>query len=105
VNKNSPTGWSRTGWYSWVRVVVADGGAANLTVRYIGSGLPGGQVSYTVSIFRTVTIIQPWEQALPDGFIGSMVLESDRPIVALGNVIAGNFPGDTDLMYNGVAGP
>jgi hypothetical protein len=104
VNKNSPA-WTRAGWNSWVRVLVADGGAANLTVRYIGSGLPGGQVSYTIPIFRTTTLIQGWDQALPNGFTGSMVLESDRPIVALGNVIAGSFPGDTDLMYNGVAGP
>jgi hypothetical protein len=33
-----------------------------------------------------------------------VVLESDRPIIALGDVVTGNFAGDTDLMYNGVSG-
>ncbi len=33
-----------------------------------------------------------------------MIINSDKPIVALGDVIAGAFPGDTDLMYEGVAG-
>jgi hypothetical protein len=105
VNKNSPTAASRTGWSSWVRVLVADGGAANLTVRYIGQGLPGGEASYTIPIYRTTTLIQPWDGALPDGFTGSAILESDQPIVALVDVTTGNFAGDPDLMYGGVAGP
>ena len=105
VNKNSPTAASRTGWNSWVRVLVADGGAANLTVRYISPDLPGGEASYTIPIYRTTTLIQPWDAALPDGFTGSAVLESDQPIVALVDVTTGNFGGDPDLMYNGVAGP
>lgn len=105
VNKNSPTAGSRTGWNSWVRVMVADGAGANLRIRYISPDLPGGEVSYVTSVYRTATFIQPWEQGLPDGFTGSMVIESDRPIVALGNVTTGVFPGDTDLMYEGVVGP
>jgi len=105
VNKNSPTGSSRTGWSSWVRVMTTDGGPANLTIRYVDPSLPGGQVAYSTSMYRTATFIQAWEQALPDGFAGSMVIDSDRPIVALGNVTAGPFPGDTDLMYEGIVGP
>lgn len=105
VNKNSPTAASRTGWSSWVRVLVADGGAANLTVRYIGPGLPGGESSYTIPIYRSTTLIQPWDGALPDSFTGSAILESDQPIVALADVTTGNFAGDPDLMYSGVAGP
>jgi len=102
VNKNSATGASRTGWSSWVRVMVTDGGAANLRIRYIDPSLPGGELSYSTSMYRTATFITPWEQGLPDGFAGSMVIESDRPIVALGNVTTGSFPGDSDLMYEGV---
>jgi hypothetical protein len=104
VNKNSLSGWNRNGLLSWVRVVVPDGGAANLTVRYFGAGLPGGQTSYTIPIYRSTTLFQALEQALPEGFAGSAVLESDRPIIALGDVITGNFAGDTDLMYDGVSG-
>jgi len=99
VNKNSPTGASRTGWNSWVRVMVADGGWANVTVRYIGTG---GEFSYTTPLYRAATFIQPWESVLPDGFVGSAIIESDRPIVALGNVTAGAYAGDTELIYNGV---
>jgi hypothetical protein len=85
--------------------MAADGGAANLTIHYIDPSLPGGQVAYSTSMYRTVTFIQAWEQGLPDGFSGSMIIESDRPIVALGNVTAGPFQGDPDLMYEGVVGP
>lgn len=105
VDKNAPTGASRTGWNSWVRVMAADGGPANLTIRYFDPSLPGGQVAYGTSMYRTATFIQAWEQGLPDGFSGSMIIESDRPIVALGNVTAGPFQGDPDLMYEGVVGP
>lgn len=104
VNKNSLSGWNRNGLTSWLRIIVADGGAANLTVRYFGGGLPGGQAAYTVSIYRSATIIQAWDQAIPEGFTGSVVLESDSPIIALGDVVTGNFAGDHDLMYNGVSG-
>jgi hypothetical protein len=82
--------------------MVTDGGAANLRIRYIDPSLPGGELSYSTSMYRTATFITPWEQGLPDGFAGSMVIESDRPIVALGNVTTGSFPGDSDLMYEGV---
>ena len=105
VNKNALTGGSHTGWNSTVRVMVADGGPANLNIRYIDPSLPGGQVAYSTSMYRTATFIQAWEQGLPDGFSGSMVIESDRPIVALGNVTAGYFQGDADFMYEGVLGP
>jgi hypothetical protein len=104
VNKNSLSGWNRNGLTSWIRVIVPDGGAANLTVRYFGPGLPGGLAAYTIPIYRSATLIQAWDQAIPEGFAGSVVLESDRPIVALGDVVTGNFAGDTDIMYNGVSG-
>ena len=105
VNKNSATGNDRTGWNSWVRVMVVDGGGANLHIRYIDPSLPGGEVAYDTSMYRTATFIQGWEQGLPDGFAGSMIIESDRPIVALGDDTVGPFGGDPDLMYEGVTAP
>jgi hypothetical protein len=42
---------------------------------------------------------------LPDGFAGSAILESDRPIVALANLTTDVFVGDTDLLYNGIPLP
>jgi len=84
-----------------VRVMVADGGPANLTIHYVD---PSGEVAYSTSMYRTNTFVQAWEQGLPDGFSGSMVIDSDRPIVALGNVTTGYFGGDPDFMYEGVVG-
>lgn len=102
VDKNALGVFNRTGWHSWVRIITADGGAANITVRYFGGGLPDGQTSYGLSIYRSATIIQPWDNALPASFIGSAVIESDRPIAVIVDVVAGSFPGDPDIMYNGV---
>jgi hypothetical protein len=103
VAKNSPSAATRTGWYSTVRVMAVDGGPANLTIHYFDSSLPNGEVAYTTGMNRTNTFVQAWEQGLPDGFSGSMVIESDRPIVALGDVTTGNFGGDPNLMYEGVS--
>ncbi len=104
VDKNSPDGASRAGLTSWVQVATADGGAANLTIRYVSGDLPGGQYSYKMKVNGTAKLLQAWENNLPASFTGSMVIDSDKPIVALGDVIAGDYPGDTDLMYEGVPG-
>ena len=93
------------GWDSWFRVLVADGGEANVTIRYKGLDLPGGEVSYTVHAFREFTVFQPNESILPNGFAGTAILESDRPIVALANLTTDVFSGDPDLLYNGVPLP
>jgi hypothetical protein len=103
VDKDASTAANRTGWNSWVRIMVVDGGPANIRIRYIDPSLPWGEVAYDTSMYRTATFIQPWEQGLPAGFSGSMVVESDRPIVALADVTVGNFGGDPDLMYEGVS--
>jgi len=104
VDKNSPDGATRAGLSSWVEVATADGGAANLTITYVSSDLPTGKMSYQMKVTGTVKILQSWETSLPASFTGSMIIDSDKPIVALGDVIAGAYPGDTDLMYEGIAG-
>ena len=86
-------------------MLVADGGEANVRIRYIGLDLPGGEVSYTVHAQREFTVFQPQEDILPNGFAGTAILESDRPIVALGSLSTDVFTGDTDLLYNGVPLP
>ncbi len=91
------------GWNSWFRVMVADGGQANVTVRYYGLDLPGGSIAYTVPVDREFTVFQYLEWMLPDGFAGTAILESDRPIVALANLFTDVFGGDTDLLYNGIS--
>ncbi len=105
VDKNSPDGASRAGLNSWVQVATVDGGSANLTIQYVSGDLPGGQISYKTKISGSLKLLQSWESKLPASFTGSMVITSDKPIVALADVIAGAYPGDTDLMYDGVTAP
>jgi hypothetical protein len=102
LNKNYGPYNGHMGWNSWFRVLVADGGSANVRIRYFGLDLPGGEQSYTVSAFREFTVFQFNESFLPNGFAGTAILESDRPIVALGNIYTDVFTGDTDLTYNGI---
>jgi hypothetical protein len=105
LNKNFGTFQGRNGWNSFFRVLVADGGVANVRIRYLGLDLPGGERSYTVTAFREFTVFQGQEGILPNGFAGTAILESDRPIVALANLSTDVFAGDTDLLYNGIPLP
>jgi hypothetical protein len=105
LNKNYGPYQGKSGWNSWFRVLVADGGQANVRIRYVGLDLPGGEQSYTVTAFREFTVFQFNEGFLPDGFAGTAILESDRPIVALANIYTDVFAGDTDLLYNGIPLP
>jgi hypothetical protein len=90
-------------WNSWFRVMVADGGSANVTVRYYGFDLAEGSVAYTVAIDREFTVFQADEAGLPNGFAGTAIIEADRPIVALASIYADGAQGDPDLLYNGAA--
>jgi len=72
-------------------------------VNYYGLDLPGGHVAYTVPVDREFTVFQYLEPMLPDGFAGTAILESDRPIVALANLTTDVFKGDPDFLYNGIA--
>ena len=105
LNKNYGPFQGKTGWNSFFRVLVADGGVANVRIRYLGLDLPGGERSYTVTAFREFTVFQGQESILPNGFAGTAILESDRPIVALANLTTDVFTGDTDLLYNGIPLP
>jgi hypothetical protein len=105
LNKNYGPVGNKKGWNSWFRVLVADGGSANVEVRYFGLDIPGGEVAYTRQVFREFTVFQNEESILPDGFAGSAILTSDRPIVALANLTTDVFVGDTDLLYNAISLP
>ena len=95
----------RAGWNSWFRVLVADGGQANVCIRYVGFDLPGGEQRYCRAVSREFTVFQFNESILPNGFAGTAVLESDRPIVALANIYTDVFAGDTNVLYNGIPLP
>jgi hypothetical protein len=105
LNKSYGPYQGHRGWDSWFRVLVADGGQANVTIRYFGLDLPGGEQSYTRTAFREFTVFQFQEPFLPNGFAGTAIIESDRPIVVLANIYTDVFQGDTDLLYNGIPLP
>jgi hypothetical protein len=83
---------------SWIRVRVVDGGVATVRVRYTGGNLPGGQQTQTVTVHGTATIFQGGA-GLPAGFDGAAIVESDRPVVALGAYDFGG-AGDRGLLYD-----
>ena len=103
LNKNYGPARGGKGWNSWFRVMVADGGQANVAVRYFGLDLPGGTAGYSVVVDREFTVFQARDAVLPDGFAGTAIIESDRPIVALANLFTDVFSGDPDVLYNGIA--
>lgn len=105
LNKNFGPYQGKAGWNSWFRVLVADGGSANVRIRYFGLDLPGGEQSYNVAANREFTVFQFNEGFIPNGFAGSAIIESDRPIAVLANISTDVFAGDTDLLYNGVPLP
>jgi hypothetical protein len=103
LNKNYGPVGPASGWNSWFRVMIADGGSANVTVRYYGLDLPGGSISYTVPVNREFTVFQYLEERLPPGFAGTAIVESDKPLVAIANLFTDVFRGDPDLLYNGIS--
>jgi hypothetical protein len=103
LNKNYGAVGNARGWNSWFRVMIADGSAANVTVRYYGLDLPGGSVTYTLPVVREFTVFQYQEDVLPSGFAGTAIIESDKPLIAVANLFTDVFTGDPDLLYNGIS--
>ena len=90
---------------SWLRVMAADGGAANIRIRYFSSQLAGGEAdSATIGVQGLATIFQGNDPAIPGNFDGSAIIESDRPIVVVAAFDAGG-GGDSVMLYDGVTIP
>ena len=107
---------SAAGYNSWVSVTVADGSTANVTIQAVNdptSSAPGCAGSnYTSSVTKSVTGSFIFYQNAdsdngfspnPGCFWGGMVITSDKPIVAIGDVANDLVPGDTDGRYNAFA--
>jgi hypothetical protein len=90
---------------SWLRVMPADGGAANIRIRYFSSQLPGGEAdSAPIGVQGLATIFQANDPAIPNDFDGSAIIESDRPVVVVAAFDAGG-GGDAVMLYDGVTIP
>ena len=104
VNKNyGPFGGSQ-GWNSWFRVLTFDGGDANVYVVYYSQQFPDGLIPGAPSTVRGTLTVRQWEnRQLPNGWVGSAVIVSDRPVVVVANLESDVFKGDPVMLYNGVS--
>ena len=104
VDKNFGPFGGKRGWNSWFRVLAFDGSAAQVYVVYYGRQFPNGlfpQGSTRVGP-EGLTFRQWQDDRLPDGFVGSAVVVSDRPVVVVANLESDVFVGDPVMLYNGV---
>ena len=103
LNKNfGPWGDAR-GWNSWFRVLTFDGSVAHLRIIYYSKHFPGGLYSQPLTVERQRTFRQWENRRLPDGWVGSAIVVSDRPVVVVVNLESDVFEGDPVMLYNGVS--
>jgi len=89
------------GWNSWLRIQVADGGTANVRITYHGEALLGGSISFNDTVDSSWTFYQSADPLLPEGFEGSAVVTSDKPVVVIAGVTSDAYQGDTDAIFAG----
>lgn len=103
LNKNyGPFGGSE-GWNSSFRILTFDGSTAHVRVVYYSTEFPGGLVRDAISVDGTATVRQWEDGALPDGWVGSAIIISDQPVVAVVNLETDVFEGDRIMLYNSVS--
>ncbi|MGE3961023.1 MAG: hypothetical protein AB7F65_05015 [Dehalococcoidia bacterium] len=104
LNKNyGPFGGSR-GWNSWFRVLTFDGSTARVYVIYYSRQFPDGLFPPAPLTVTGQQTFRQWDnRSLPDGWVGSAVVVSDRPIVVVANLESDVFEGDPVMLYNGVS--
>ena len=89
------------GWNSWFRVMVADGGVANVTVTLLRPR-PAGRRGVLHRPRRPRVHRRSRTGVDAAGRLrGHGDHQSDRPIVALADIYTDVFQGDPDLVYNG----
>ncbi len=103
LNKNyGPFGGSR-GWNSWFRVQTFDGSNANVYVVYYSGAFQDGLYPPGATNIVGSRTFRQWEnRQLPDAWVGTGVVVSDRPVVVIANLESDVFDGDPVMLYNGV---
>lgn len=94
---------SRHGWNSWFRVLTFDGSTAHVHVVYYSKQYPTGLIGDPQIVPGQATFRQWDDHRLPDGWVGSAVIVSDRPVVVLANLESDVFKGDPAMLYNGIS--
>ena len=104
VNKNYGPFGGNKGWNSWFRVLTFDGSTARVYVIYYSKQFPDGLFPPAPQTVIGAQTFRQWEnRSLPDGWVGSAVVVSDRPVVVVANLESDVFDGDPVMLYNGVS--
>ena len=103
LNKNFGPWGDAKGWNSWFRVLTFDGSTAHVRVIYFSKHFVGNLVTPSVVVEGQQTFRQWEEWRLPDGWVGSALVISDRPVVVVANLESDVFSGDPVMLYNGVS--
>lgn len=103
LDKNYGPFGSRKGWNSWFRVLTFDGSSANVHIVYYSQAFPTGLIGEAKVVPGQATFRQWDDRRLPDDWVGSAVVVSDRPVVVIANLESDVFPGDTVMLYSGIS--
>ncbi len=104
----------RDGANSWISVTVPGGGAANLTLRAVGTCSSGGvapdsvftatkRVTGSFVFYTNAEADTGLGGTPPSCFNGAVMITSDVPILAVASFISDRFPGDGEAVYTGIA--
>ncbi|MBM4409847.1 MAG: hypothetical protein FJ037_00720 [Chloroflexi bacterium] len=104
INKNYGPFGGRSGWNSSFRVASFDGSTTYAYIVYYSKQFPRGLFPDTsVPVEGSRTFHPRDERSLPDNWVGSVVIVSDRPIVVVADLRSDVFEGDPEMLYNGVS--
>ena len=104
VNKNYGPFGGRDGWNSSFRVASFDGSTTYAYIVYYSKQFPRGLFpDFPVPVEGSRTFRPLDERKLPDNWVGSVVIVSDRPVVVVANLRSDVFEGDPEMLYNGVS--
>ena len=103
LDKNYGPFGARKGWNSWFRVLTFDGSSANVHIVYYSAAFPTGLIGDAKVVPGQATFRQWDDRRLPDGWVGSAVVVSDRPVVVIANLESDVFLGDPVMLYSGIS--
>ncbi len=104
MNKNYGPFGGRSGWNSSFRVASFDGSTTYAYIVYYSKQFPRGLFPDSpVPVEGSRTFRLQDERKLPDDWVGSVVIVSDRPVVVVANLRSDVFEGDPEMLYNGVS--
>ncbi|TAJ19892.1 MAG: hypothetical protein EPO65_05390 [Dehalococcoidia bacterium] len=104
INKNYGPFGGRNGWNSSFRVASFDGSTTYAYIVYYSKQFPRGLFPDSpVPVEGSRTFRPTDERKLPDNWVGSVVIVSDRPVVVVADLRSDVFEGDPEMLYNGVS--